>query len=59
MIIEELIKLATINNNIKRIKEHKYTQKEQKMINKINEDVKNRINIDKFMQEVEKILQKN
>ena len=59
MIIENLIKIAKTDKDIKRIKEHKYTQKEQKKLNKINEDVKNNINIDKFMQEVEKIFLKN
>lgn len=59
MIIENLIKIAKIDKDTQRIKEHRYTEKEEKKINKINEDVKNNINIDNFMQEVEKIFLKN
>lgn len=58
-IIDDLIKIQKIEKDIKRIKEHNYTPKEQKMINKINKELTKSINIDKFMQELENILQAN
>lgn len=56
MIIENLNKITKIDKDIKRIKEHKHTQEEQNKINKIIEETNKKIDIDKFMQEVKKIL---
>lgn len=58
-IIEDLIKIEKLEKEIKRIKEHNYTPKEQKMINKISKELTKSVNMDKFMQELDNILQAN
>lgn len=58
MIIENLIEIAKINDNIARIKEHKYTPEEQKrvdeIIKKLEENTKEGWN--NFVKEAKNIL---
>lgn len=55
MIIENLIEIAKINNNITRLKTHKFTQEEQKGIDKFVEEANKKINIDNFIKEAKNI----
>lgn len=56
MIIENLIEIAKIDNNIARLKEHKFTQEEQKKIDNFVEEASKKINIDNFIKEAKNIL---
>jgi hypothetical protein len=56
MIIENLVEIAKIDNNIARLKKHKFTQEEQKKIDKFVEDASKKIDIDNFIKEAKNIL---
>ena len=56
MIIENLIKISNIDNNITRLKKHKFTQEEQKKIDDFVEEASKKINIDNFIKEAKNIL---
>ena len=56
MIIDNLIKIANIDKNITRIKQHKFTQEEQAKINKIAKETNKKINIDNFIKDIQNIL---
>lgn len=56
MIIEKLIEIAKIDNNIARLKEHKFTQEEQKNIDKFVKEASKKIDIDNFIKEAKNIL---
>ena len=56
MIIDNLIKIANIDKNITRIKQHKFTQEEQTKINNIVKETNKKINIDNFIKDIQNIL---
>ena len=56
MIIDNLIKIANIDKNIARIKQHKFTQEEQTKINNIVKETNKKINIDNFIKDIQNIL---
>lgn len=56
MIIDNLIKIANIDKNITRIKQHKFTQEEQIKINNIVKETNKKINTDDFLKDIQNIL---
>lgn len=56
MIIDNLIKIANIDKNITRIKQHKFTQEEQTKINNIVKETNKKINTDDFLKDIQNIL---